>query len=70
VVETARLLKFASALDVALIARQVQGQIGAYDLEVCPDDGKITIVMSVIKPLKEINCTLKVGSSLETDHSG
>lgn len=64
-----KLLEIAFAIDVALIERQIQGQIGSYVMDVCPDDGRIEVITTCIKTLKKINCTVKLGSSVENNHS-
>lgn len=63
------LLEISSALDIALIERQIQGQIGSYVMDISPDEGKIEITTTHIKPIKRINCSVKLGKNFEVDNS-
>lgn len=64
------LRKFSEALDTSLLCRQAEGEIGPYALEVIPDDGRVNLTVVMLKPVKNLVCTVKLGGHCyETDHS-
>lgn len=42
--------------------------IGSYSVEVIPDDMRIEVILVKIKPIKNIKCTVVVGSKENTDN--
>ena len=41
--------------------------VGGYSVDVIPDDMRIEVVLVKIKPIKNIKCTVVVGSKENTD---
>lgn len=63
-----KLMKVAEAFEIGLLERQALGEIGDFHVDMIPDDMRVGVVFTVVKPLKHIKVNFVKGSDA-TNHS-
>lgn len=58
------LLRYAAeALDTALLEKEALKEVGDHRIEMVPDDDRIDVYYSCLRPLTSIKCSIVVASS-------